>query len=115
MVEGRAGEEVEADADEEVEEPEVRHQGDAGAPVLDSSEDSEEEGRGPMSGGLLDLVSRDLEGLRVAAMGQDVHSHAQPPILRWCDLRGSRLETLRSTSRRFVFSSLVSQLAGFPL
>ena len=114
MVEGRAGEEVEADADEEVEEPEVRHQADADAPVLDSWEEPEEEGKGPMFG-LLDLVLRDREGVRVAARGQDVHSHGQLPILRWCDLWGSRLETLRSTSRRFVFSSLVSQLAGFPL
>ena len=114
MVEGRGGEEVEADAVEEVEEPEVRHQADADAPVLDSWEEPEEEGKGPMFG-LLDLVLRDREGVRVAARGQDVHSHGQLPILRWCDLWGSRLETLQSTSRRFVFFSRASRQAGFPL
>jgi len=50
LVEGRGGEEVEADAAEEVEEPEVRHQGDADDPVLDSWGESEGEGKELMSG-----------------------------------------------------------------
>ena len=91
----------------------ARHQGDVDAPVLDSWEESEEEGRGPMSG--LDLVWMGREGVREAARGRDVHSHGQLPILRWFDLWGFHLETLRSTSMRFVSSSHVSRLVGFPL
>ena len=116
LVEGRVGEEVEGVAAEEVEEPEVRLQGGADVPVqIDSWEEPGEEGRGPMSG-LVELVLTEREGVRAAAArGPDVHSHGQLPILRWCDLWGFHLETLRSTLMRCVSSSHASRLAGSPL